>query len=72
MDTAKRSFRFSMLSLVLIVVTITLSIFESNASYEIKVSPDALYKTIGTLLSVIPPVSLIFALMSVSAKKSTL
>ena len=49
MNTANRAFLFTMLSLALLILAVALTILEANASYEIKVAPDTMYKTIAVI-----------------------
>lgn len=72
MNTDNSAFRFAMLSLALLLIAVALTLIEANASYEIKVAPDTMYKTIAVILNITGPVSFVFALLSVSAKKSKL
>lgn len=46
MNAAKRSSRYAMISLILLIITIILTFFEVDASYEMKVAPDTTYKII--------------------------
>ncbi len=72
MNNTKRSFRYTMISLILLVLSIILTVVEINASYEMKTVPDTSYTIISYLVRIALPTSFIYALMSVSAKKNNL
>lgn len=69
MTAAKRSSQYAIISLILLIIAIGLTICEVNASYEIQVAPDITYRVIAYVVRIILPVSFVYALMSVSAKK---
>ncbi|WP_348621760.1 hypothetical protein [Pedobacter lusitanus] len=72
MTAAKRSSQYAIISLILLIIAIGLTICEVNASYEIQVAPDITYRVIAYVVRIILPVSFVYALMSVSAKKNNL
>ncbi|MBB6500450.1 hypothetical protein [Pedobacter cryoconitis] len=55
---------------MLLILSMVLTVIEINASYKIQVAPDTIYTVIAYMVRIALPVSFIYALMSVSAKKS--
>ena len=70
MNVAKRSSRYAMISLILLIIAIILTFFEVDASYEMKVAPDTTYKIITYAVRIILPASFVYGLLSISDKKN--